>query len=45
MITSFNPENKVQFDLYTKLFSEAYAELKEAKVENLPERGYFATLD
>lgn len=45
MITSFNPENKVQLDLYTKLFSEAYAELKEAKVENLPERGYFATLD
>lgn len=45
MITSFNPENKVQLDLYTKLFSEAYAELKEAGVENLPERGYFATLD
>lgn len=45
MITSFNPENKIQLELYTKLFSEAYAELKEANVENLPERGYFATLD
>lgn len=27
MITSFNPENKVQFELYTKLFSDAYKEL------------------
>lgn len=45
MITSFNPENKIQLELYTKLFSDAYAELKEANIENLPERGYFATLD
>lgn len=30
MITSFNPDNKVQFEMYSKLFAKAYAELKDA---------------
>ena len=38
MITSFNPENKVQFELYTKLFSEAYYDLYKTE-------GTFDSLD
>ena len=38
MITSFNPENKIQFELYTKLFSEAYYDLYKTE-------GTFDSLD
>lgn len=43
MITSFNPENKVQFEMYTRLFDEAYADLAAKGI--VPEGGHFASLD
>ena len=49
MITSFNPENKVQFELYSHLFAQVYKELKEKKPESLTEAeiaaGRFTSLD
>ena len=49
MITSFNPENKIQFELYSHLFAQVYKELKEKKPESLTEAeiaaGRFTSLD
>lgn len=47
MITSFNPDNKVQFELYSHLFAKAFDDLKEAGklTEKEIAAGRFTSLD
>lgn len=47
MITSFNPDNKVQFELYSHLFAKAFDDLKEAGklTEKEITAGRFTSLD
>jgi hypothetical protein len=47
VITSFNPENKVQFEMYSHLFAKAYADLDKANklTENEKKNGRFTSLD
>lgn len=47
MITSFNPENKIQFEKYSLLFAKAYKELAEKNklTEREIDAGRFTSLD